>query len=192
MREFRVGLACGHDLWFDQVSWAPIAGEVVWCIRCQAERETMNGRTPMPQERGKAPRAADARPGAPRATTRERCDGLSASPSGAVASRLDDARDVATHATKYPWGRWTDGRVRIIRRGRNFDVAAANMRTNLYAHAKRTGMTVRTSLDGDAILFQFFAEGASPSRAFSRPIPPITASPPVPSSEGPAHPGGVG
>lgn len=143
MREFRVGLACGHDLYFEQSLWAPLAGEVVWCRRCRAETEAATGR---------APTASDS---------------LRAVPDALAQDVARDARD-----------------------GLSASLSSASMKPSARRASRATTKPERTN--GSHRHCDHDRTKAARSACRRAATPPITASPPVPSSEGPAHPGGVG
>lgn len=59
---------------------------------------------------------------------------------------LDDFPE-AGPAPRHPWDTWTDGRPRVIRRGRHFDAETTEgMRATLYSYARRNGLIVRVRL----------------------------------------------
>lgn len=61
----------------------------------------------------------------------------------------------------YPWEEWGDGKFRVLKQGRDFDVSAQAMRTQIHNRAKREGKFALTEAFGeDQIGVQFFASDA--------------------------------
>ncbi|CAB4169660.1 hypothetical protein UFOVP1305_22 [uncultured Caudovirales phage] len=42
--------------------------------------------------------------------------------------------------TKYPWAEWSDGQVRILTEGVDFDSKVSSLSNSVYVYAKRHGM----------------------------------------------------
>jgi hypothetical protein len=62
---------------------------------------------------------------------------------------------VAQGRPTYDWDRLFDGEVHTLRRGKDFDVSALNVRTAAYAAAKARGCKVTTKeLDADTVELQ--------------------------------------
>jgi len=63
---------------------------------------------------------------------------------------------------KYPWATWFNGREHYLRRGIDFDRSAKTIRANAVYAAKRFGVRVQTSIEGDdAIFIQAVSEGVT-------------------------------
>lgn len=62
---------------------------------------------------------------------------------------------VGSRRSLYDWETWTNGKAYRAVRGKDFDVSTASFRSTLSVHAHRKGLTVRVSVDGDAVEFQF-------------------------------------
>lgn len=56
---------------------------------------------------------------------------------------------------KYPWHIWADGSPWRLVRGEDYTVSDRAIRAAAYAHASKSGMTVRTSTDDRGVLVQF-------------------------------------
>ena len=64
--------------------------------------------------------------------------------------------DFATRkTTKYPWDKWTDGRIWQIQRGVDFERPAVSFVANIHQLARTRKLSVRVSQSGDTITFQF-------------------------------------
>jgi len=60
---------------------------------------------------------------------------------------------------KYPWDEWTDGQVRRLRKGQDFQCDTRSMQAYIYLIATRRGMKGRTVIeDDDTIIIQFVKE----------------------------------
>ena len=62
---------------------------------------------------------------------------------------FESARD------KHDWHRWTDGSAWQAFKGVDFDCTPDGFRSCLYQHARRKGFSVRVSMEGDTVTFQF-------------------------------------
>lgn len=56
---------------------------------------------------------------------------------------------------KYPWLRWTDGRVRLAKGGVDFTISPEAFKWTLNSRARRDGTKVRTSIVNGDVEFQF-------------------------------------
>lgn len=65
---------------------------------------------------------------------------------------------------KYPWGRWTDGRIWEITQGTDFQVSIKAMVSALYDRARRKGFDHRITQEGDRISFQYKPKKARASK----------------------------
>lgn len=59
--------------------------------------------------------------------------------------------------SKFPWNDWTDGSVWELRKGDDYTTDAINMRANLYNHACKRCLKVKSMIldDGARIQFKF-------------------------------------
>jgi len=55
---------------------------------------------------------------------------------------------------KYPWDEWLDGSIWLLTRGLDFAVTVENFRAVAFAAAKRNGLALRTTRDGDHLAIQ--------------------------------------
>lgn len=56
----------------------------------------------------------------------------------------------------YPWAEWSDGKIRRLKRGTDFQSTVVVFQSLIHAQAKRHGFRARTSSLGDALIFQFY------------------------------------
>lgn len=61
----------------------------------------------------------------------------------------------------YPWGSWTDGKIRRIIQGKDFQCSTESMVVQVYNKARAEGKKVRISKTPEHIVFQFYREGAT-------------------------------
>lgn len=64
-------------------------------------------------------------------------------------------KEFESRRDKYDWLRWTDGSAWRVKRGVDFDSTTEGFQSSLYQRARRHGFTVRVSIDGDVVKFQF-------------------------------------
>ena len=57
---------------------------------------------------------------------------------------------------KYPWPKWTDGRVHRAVRGKQFAIDPESFRAQLHTKARSIEKRVETRVAGDRVTFQFF------------------------------------
>ncbi len=55
----------------------------------------------------------------------------------------------------YPWESWTDGKARRAMKGDDFKCSPIGFSRTLYSYADRHGFSVRVSIGGKAVEFQF-------------------------------------
>ena len=55
----------------------------------------------------------------------------------------------------YPWDEWMDGRIWRVRRGVDFHSQSSSFRVTVQTQAFRHNRKVRTTVDGDCVVFQF-------------------------------------
>lgn len=58
-------------------------------------------------------------------------------------------------ASKYPWDKWTDGRVWEVKEGVDFTCPVNTFRSVVYSHAYRKGMVARITARGGRVRLQF-------------------------------------
>jgi hypothetical protein len=58
-------------------------------------------------------------------------------------------------ASKYPWNKWTDGRVWEVKEGVDFDCPVNIFRSVVYSHAYRKGLVARITARGGQVRLQF-------------------------------------
>ena len=68
---------------------------------------------------------------------------------------------------RYPWKRWTDGKVRRAMKGRDFACSVHGFVGTAHSYAKRNGLKVTTVVVGDSVEFQF----SKPTSRKSKPVP---------------------
>jgi hypothetical protein len=56
---------------------------------------------------------------------------------------------------RYPWHKWTDGKARRAKQGRDFNGKPSSFRNALYVRANRQELSVTVALKGDSVEFQF-------------------------------------
>lgn len=56
----------------------------------------------------------------------------------------------------YPWDEWTDGQSRELVFGEDFHVNPYTFRNYVYDVARRKGMKVKASMEGDSVFIQFY------------------------------------
>lgn len=56
----------------------------------------------------------------------------------------------------FPWGNWTNGKVWKAKMGVDFKSSICRFRQRLYARSTLTGLRVRTKVDGDFVIWQFY------------------------------------
>jgi hypothetical protein len=59
----------------------------------------------------------------------------------------------------YPWEKWTDGKIRRLKRGRDFEVSPNSFQRIVWETARRRGLNVQTQIeDDDTVVIQFTSE----------------------------------
>lgn len=58
---------------------------------------------------------------------------------------------------KYPWKKWTNGKVHRIVAGKHFNSSVRGMQSTLRAHAARNGLLIHVRSTDDQIEFVMFA-----------------------------------
>lgn len=57
--------------------------------------------------------------------------------------------------TKYPWARWTDGKTRTLRQGRDFAISSDSFRRSVHKHASDNGLKAKTRVNGEFVTIVF-------------------------------------
>lgn len=67
----------------------------------------------------------------------------------------------STRKSRYPWNEWTDGQIRKVVAGEDFESTLKTFVQGLYAYAKRNGYKVEVRQDtaNDAAAFRFIPKG---------------------------------
>lgn len=66
-------------------------------------------------------------------------------------------------ATRHPWGEWTDGQIRKIKRGEDFSGKLEAMRVRLYSVARDQGKKLEIDVDRDAETITFQMRDKTPA-----------------------------
>lgn len=56
---------------------------------------------------------------------------------------------------RYPWSKWADGEVWLLKGGEDFDILPISMQGMAYSYAKTHGLKVRTEAHPEGVLVQF-------------------------------------
>lgn len=78
-----------------------------------------------------------------------------------VINEWPDIMRNVTRKSRYPWSEWTDGQIRRVVAGEDFDSTLKTFVQGLYAYAKRHGYKVEVRQDtaNDAAAFRFVPKG---------------------------------
>ena len=57
---------------------------------------------------------------------------------------------------RYPWSEWANGKIWEIKQGEDFDVRVEGMRNQMHMQARNRHLKVRTKVNCDSIVFQFY------------------------------------
>jgi len=61
------------------------------------------------------------------------------------------------NARKFPWDKWTDGRVWRVKKGKDFTSSVQKMRQRVWGQAGQNNLKVRTKKESDtSLVFQFY------------------------------------
>lgn len=60
--------------------------------------------------------------------------------------------------SKYDWDTWFDGRIRRFIYGSDFDILPKSFRQMLLQNARKRGVFIKTTTDGDDVIMQAFPE----------------------------------
>lgn len=67
---------------------------------------------------------------------------------------MNERSETRGRKARYPWGEWTNGDEHVIVAS-ELGTTAEKLRQALWVHAKRKGLSVRTRVDGESIIFTF-------------------------------------
>ncbi len=62
--------------------------------------------------------------------------------------------------TKYPWAEWSDGQIRFITKGKDYDCKTSSIQLAARSYARSQQMKARTEISSDpeGLFFQFYKE----------------------------------
>jgi hypothetical protein len=62
---------------------------------------------------------------------------------------------VTSARSTYPWHLWAAGGAWVVSKGEDFECSTEGFRSTLQSHADRNGLTVKASIRGQSVEFQF-------------------------------------
>jgi hypothetical protein len=74
-----------------------------------------------------------------------------------MAEKLKEFKFQTRGPRKYDWDQWMDGEIWRVSQGQDFDPPPRNFLSSLHNMAKRKGMKVRANVEGNSVVFQFYA-----------------------------------